>query len=54
MTGLPIEILGATYARSSMFEKRRFFPADLHPILRSEDRFCRPLKKCSFEVNYLA
>jgi hypothetical protein len=29
-----IEILGATYTRSSMFEKReKFFSADLHPIL---------------------
>jgi hypothetical protein len=37
-----------------MFETRDyFFSADLHPILGSEKRFCRPLKKHSFEVNYL-
>jgi hypothetical protein len=29
------------------------FSAGLHPILRSEERFCRPQKNYSFEVNYL-
>jgi hypothetical protein len=42
-----------SYARRSMFEKGRFFSADLHPILWSEERFCRPLKNCSSEVDYL-
>jgi hypothetical protein len=36
-----------------MFEKGGIFSADLHPILWSEERFCRPLKNCPFEVNYL-
>jgi hypothetical protein len=27
--------------------------AGLHPILWSEERFCRPQKNCSFEANYL-
>jgi hypothetical protein len=53
MTGLPIEILGAM-PEAACSKRGDFFPADLHPILRSEDRFCRPLKKGSFEVNYLA
>jgi hypothetical protein len=35
-------------ARSGMFEKREnFLSAGLHPILRSEERFWRPLKKMS-------
>jgi hypothetical protein len=35
---LPRLILG--YARRSMFEKRRLFSADLHPILCCKERFC--------------
>jgi hypothetical protein len=44
-----------SYPRRSMFEKReKFFQliSTLH-ILWSEERFCRMLKNCSFEVNYL-
>jgi hypothetical protein len=33
-------------------KKGELFSADLHPILWSEERFCRLLKKCSFEINY--
>jgi hypothetical protein len=40
-----------SYARRSM--KKGDFSADFHPILWSDERFCRPLKNCSFEVNYL-
>jgi hypothetical protein len=42
-------------ARRSMFKKGKFVSANLHPILCSEERFCRgrPLKNCSLEVNYL-
>jgi hypothetical protein len=49
-----IEILGAMHARRSMLEKwENFFQLISTLLLRSEERFCRPLKKCSFEVNYL-
>jgi hypothetical protein len=47
-----IEILGATLEEASL-KKVEFFSADLRPILCSEEMFCRPLKNCSFEVNYL-
>jgi hypothetical protein len=34
-------------------KKGEIFSADIHPVLWSEKRFCRLLKNCSFEVNYL-
>jgi hypothetical protein len=42
------------YIEEAFFKKgENFFQADLRPILCSEERFCRPLKNCSHEVNYL-
>jgi hypothetical protein len=38
-----------SYARRSMFEVWEIFSADLHPILWSKERFCRPLKNYSFQ-----
>jgi hypothetical protein len=43
-----------SYASRSIFERKGgFFSADLYPILCSEETLCRPLKNCSFEVNFL-
>jgi hypothetical protein len=51
-TAQPMEILRATLEEACL-NKGRIFSADVHPILWFEERFCRPLKKCSFEVNYV-
>jgi hypothetical protein len=40
-----------SYAEEACLKKGEYFSADLHTILWSEARFCRPLKICSFEVN---
>jgi hypothetical protein len=50
-----IELLGATYARRSMFEKRdNFFQLISTLFCEVKIGFVhRPLKNCSFEVNYI-
>jgi hypothetical protein len=48
-----IEIFGATLGEVLLKKRRSFFPADLHPTLWSGERFFRPLKNCSLEVDYL-
>jgi hypothetical protein len=52
LKAVAMEILGAT-AEEACVKKWDIFSADLHTILRSEERLCRPQKNCSFEVNYL-
>jgi hypothetical protein len=47
-----LEILRATLEEACL-KKGENYSADLHPILWSEERFCRSLKNSSFEMNYL-
>jgi hypothetical protein len=49
-----LEILRATLEEACLEKWEKFFPAEPHPILRSGERFCRPLKNCSFEVGRLS
>jgi hypothetical protein len=45
--------IGATL-EEACFKNGESFSAYFHPILRTVARFCKPLKNCSYEVNYLA
>jgi hypothetical protein len=38
-----IEILGATLEETCSIKREKLISADLHPILLSEERFCRHL-----------